>query len=138
MDHGFYDMIDFNIGKNVELFGRVFRIVNCDKFTRNFLNRMGIFVGDPLSYPTDPFRAEEEKVRLVILNGLFLVNTLFFINFNVRNWANFFLCRKKWASWERNPGKLRLRSEDTWSSTRKFSDFTVTGMTGTNFDHVII
>ncbi|KAK6633223.1 hypothetical protein RUM44_003824 [Polyplax serrata] len=67
MDHGFYDMIDFNIGKNVELFGRVFRIVNCDKFTRNFLNRMGIFVGDPLSYPTDPFRAEEEKKKMGLL-----------------------------------------------------------------------
>lgn len=62
MDHAFYDLIDFNIGKNVELFGRVFRIVNCDRFTRNFLNRMGIFVGDPLSYPNDPFTADEEKV----------------------------------------------------------------------------
>ena len=62
MDHAFYNMIDFNIGKNVELYGKVFRIVNCDKFTRQFLNRMGIYVGDPLDYPEDPFTINEGKV----------------------------------------------------------------------------
>ncbi|KAL0281144.1 UNVERIFIED_CONTAM: hypothetical protein PYX00_002220 [Menopon gallinae] len=63
MDENFYEMIDFNIGKNVELYGKVFRIVNCDNFTRQFLNRMGIFVGDPLDYPEDPQSAVEAKKK---------------------------------------------------------------------------
>ena len=75
MDQGFYDMIDFNIGKNVELYGRVFRIVNCDKFTRNFLNRMGIFVGDPLNYPPGYSKNEEKKV-----NSSQLLLLFFFFN----------------------------------------------------------
>ncbi|KAJ8965173.1 hypothetical protein NQ314_004316 [Rhamnusium bicolor] len=55
MDDNFYDIIDFNIGREVELYGRVFRITNCDKFTRTFLNRCGIFVPDPTPSPSDPY-----------------------------------------------------------------------------------
>lgn len=63
LDESFYDVIDFNIGKNVELYGKVFRIVDCDNYTRQFLNRMGIFVGDPLNYPDNPFTELEAKVK---------------------------------------------------------------------------
>lgn len=55
MDANFYDMIDFNIGREVEFHGRVFKITNCDKFTRTFLNRCGISVPDPIVGPTDPY-----------------------------------------------------------------------------------
>ncbi|KAL1497141.1 hypothetical protein ABEB36_008147 [Hypothenemus hampei] len=55
MDDNFYDLIDFNIGKEVELYGRVFKITNCDKFTRTFLNRCGISVPDPIIGPEDPY-----------------------------------------------------------------------------------
>lgn len=51
----FYDIIDLNIGKEPEIFGRVYKIVDCDKFTRRFLNRMGIAVPDPIEIPTDPY-----------------------------------------------------------------------------------
>ncbi|KAF7391340.1 hypothetical protein HZH66_009820 [Vespula vulgaris] len=51
----FYDIIDLNIGKEPEIFGRVYKIVNCDKFTRQFLNRMGIPVPDPIKIPIDPY-----------------------------------------------------------------------------------
>ncbi|KAL2714276.1 EF-hand domain-containing family member C2 [Vespula squamosa] len=51
----FYDIIDLNIGKEPEIFGRVYKIVNCDKFTRQFLNRMGIPVPDPIKIPLDPY-----------------------------------------------------------------------------------
>lgn len=50
----FYDIIDLNIGKEPEIFGRVYKIVDCDKFTRRFLNRMGIAVPDPIQVPSDP------------------------------------------------------------------------------------
>ena len=55
MDDNFYEMIDLNLGKEVEFYGRVFKITNCDKFTRNFLNRCGIAVPDPLNTPSDPY-----------------------------------------------------------------------------------
>ncbi|XP_017882993.1 EF-hand domain-containing family member C2-like [Ceratina calcarata] len=50
----FYDIIDLNVGKEPEIFGRVYKIVDCDKFTRTFLNRMGIAVPDPIKIPKDP------------------------------------------------------------------------------------
>lgn len=55
MDENFYDIIDFNVGREVELYGRVFKITSCDRFTRTFLNRCGIFVPDPSIIPTDPY-----------------------------------------------------------------------------------
>ncbi|CAL7948730.1 unnamed protein product [Xylocopa violacea] len=51
----YYDIIDLNVGKEPEIFGRVYKIVDCDKFTRRFLNRMGIPVPDPIDIPKDPY-----------------------------------------------------------------------------------
>lgn len=61
----FYDILDFNIGKEVELYGRVYKITNCDTFTRAFLNRTGIHVPDPINIPPDPYMVQQEKVSLL-------------------------------------------------------------------------
>ncbi|XP_026327442.1 EF-hand domain-containing family member C2-like [Hyposmocoma kahamanoa] len=50
----YYDVLDLNIGYDVTFHGKVFRIVNCDNFTRVYLNRLGINVPDPLPYPDTP------------------------------------------------------------------------------------
>lgn len=55
MDDNFYDILDFNIGREVEFYGRVYKITNCDHFTRVFLNRCGIAVPDSQSTPEDPY-----------------------------------------------------------------------------------
>lgn len=47
----YFDVLDLNIGFEVTFFGKVFKIVNCDNFTRVFLNRLGINVPDPLPWP---------------------------------------------------------------------------------------
>jgi hypothetical protein len=47
----YYDILDLNIGMEPKIFGRVYKIIDCDKFTRNFLNHMGIPVPDPLPAP---------------------------------------------------------------------------------------
>ncbi|XP_028169092.1 EF-hand domain-containing family member C2-like [Ostrinia furnacalis] len=47
----YYDVLDLNIGRDVTFFGKVFKIVNCDNFTRVFLNRLGINVPDPIPWP---------------------------------------------------------------------------------------
>lgn len=59
----FYDIIDLNIGKEPEIFGRVYKIVDCDQFTRRFLNRMGISVPDPIEVPKDPYAELRPKVN---------------------------------------------------------------------------
>lgn len=55
MDDNFYDILDFNVGREVEFFGKVFKLTDCDRFTRNFLNRCGIAVPDPIGTPEDPY-----------------------------------------------------------------------------------
>lgn len=55
MEDNFYDILDFNIGKEVELYGKVFKIIDCDRFTRTFLNRCGITVPDAIIAPVDPY-----------------------------------------------------------------------------------
>ncbi|XP_018325854.1 EF-hand domain-containing family member C2-like [Agrilus planipennis] len=61
MDANFYDITDFNVGREVEFYGRVFKIVDCDKFTRVFLNRVGISVPDPIPMPDDPYMKMRSK-----------------------------------------------------------------------------
>lgn len=55
MNANFYDVMDLNIGNEVEFFARVYKITDCDKFTRKFLNRCGIAVPDPINTPDDPY-----------------------------------------------------------------------------------
>lgn len=67
MDANFYDIVDLNVGNEVEFFGRVFKITDCDRFTRNFLNRCGIAVPDPINTPVDPYlehRSHESDTML--------------------------------------------------------------------------
>ncbi|CAH0563867.1 unnamed protein product [Brassicogethes aeneus] len=84
MSENFYDILDFNIGREVEFYGRVFKITQCDEFTRNFLNRCGIAVPDPIVEPSDPYleqrKAEGDGTqpkkpnRSVDIRGKFLEN----------------------------------------------------------------
>lgn len=46
---------DLNNGINVTFYGKVFRLVNCDKFTRDYLESEGMIVNDPEGMPTDPY-----------------------------------------------------------------------------------
>ncbi|KAK4880112.1 hypothetical protein RN001_008258 [Aquatica leii] len=62
MDANFYDIIDLNIGNEVEFYGRVYKITDCDRFTRNFLNRCGITVPDPISIPDDPYYKDRARM----------------------------------------------------------------------------
>lgn len=48
-----YTFKDLNLGTNISLYDRVFRLVNCDTFTRNFYADHGITLNPPEDYPTD-------------------------------------------------------------------------------------
>ncbi|KAL5968441.1 EF-hand domain-containing protein 1 [Taenia solium] len=71
-DH--YTWKDLNIGINITIYGRVYRIANCDAFTRNFFESEGIEVNEPELIPTDPYlenRAMCEKVQSTIAKSTF-------------------------------------------------------------------
>ncbi|XP_050466655.1 EF-hand domain-containing family member C2-like [Cataglyphis hispanica] len=71
----YYDILDLNIGKEPEIYGRVYKIVDCDKFTRHFLNRMGIPVPDPIDIPKDPY-SEVRKAEVFPKKPSRMVDTL--------------------------------------------------------------
>jgi hypothetical protein len=50
-----YQWKDLNLGCNLDVYGRVFRIVDCDDFTRRFFANEGVALNPPESYPDDPF-----------------------------------------------------------------------------------
>ena len=55
-DDTFYSIEDFNLQKELELYGKRFKITDCDQFTRNFLTKLGVRVLDPLEPPNDPYK----------------------------------------------------------------------------------
>ncbi|ESO86018.1 hypothetical protein LOTGIDRAFT_195429 [Lottia gigantea] len=50
-----YHWKDINMGMNITIYGKIFRIVSCDQFTQDFLESEGIIVNPSESLPTDPY-----------------------------------------------------------------------------------
>ncbi|XP_034183851.1 EF-hand domain-containing protein 1 [Osmia lignaria lignaria] len=46
---------DFNVGIDVCIYGVIYHIIDCDLFTKEFLNSQGIDVGDKEEPPVDPY-----------------------------------------------------------------------------------
>ncbi|XP_064220635.1 EF-hand domain-containing family member C2 [Aotus nancymaae] len=59
----FYTVYHFNVGTEVVFYGRIFKIYDCDTFTRNFLRKLGVKVNPPVQRPEDPYI----KIRREIL-----------------------------------------------------------------------
>ena len=53
---------DFNLGKNIFLVGKNFRICNCDKFTENFLIKNGIQLNKPEEIPEIDFSTKYSMI----------------------------------------------------------------------------
>eukprot|EP00051_Salpingoeca_urceolata_P022734 m.376819 g.376819 ORF g.376819 m.376819 type:complete len:817 (-) comp20017_c10_seq12:104-2554(-) len=53
----------FNVGKEITLFARTFKIFDCDKFTRNFLTKLGVRVGESSQPPSDPHTARRQAEK---------------------------------------------------------------------------
>ncbi|KAJ3039649.1 EF-hand domain-containing member C2 [Rhizophlyctis rosea] len=55
-EHGqHYIVKDFNVGKEVTFYGRTFKIVGCDNFTRDFLSALNITAPPNTLFPPDPY-----------------------------------------------------------------------------------
>ncbi|XP_073481249.1 EF-hand domain-containing protein 1 isoform X1 [Aquarana catesbeiana] len=50
-----YHWRDLNVGINIMLYGRTFRIISCDQFTKDFLESEGIELNPMEGIPTDPY-----------------------------------------------------------------------------------
>ncbi|KAJ9456257.1 hypothetical protein DIPPA_12627 [Diplonema papillatum] len=50
---------DFNVGTEVDVYGKCIRIVDCDEFTREFLNELGVDVPPPEPYPEEEYVAND-------------------------------------------------------------------------------
>eukprot|EP01006_Ploeotia_vitrea_P053971 TRINITY_DN67834_c7_g14_i1.p1 TRINITY_DN67834_c7_g14~~TRINITY_DN67834_c7_g14_i1.p1 ORF type:complete len:759 (-),score=100.08 TRINITY_DN67834_c7_g14_i1:1110-3386(-) len=54
-DGSAYSFEMFNIGTNVTFYGKTFHIIDCDTFTRRFLEQLGIHVPEPEGWPDDAY-----------------------------------------------------------------------------------
>ena len=52
MESKFVTMWDLNIGVDINIYGKVFKLVDCDHFTRHFLSCQGVTV--PAQIPIPP------------------------------------------------------------------------------------
>ncbi|NXU71786.1 EFHC2 protein, partial [Oreotrochilus melanogaster] len=58
----FYTIDNFNINIEIIFYGRRYRIIDCDQFTKNFLRKMGIQLNPPADRPDDPYMRERQKI----------------------------------------------------------------------------
>ncbi|GIY52978.1 EF-hand domain-containing family member C2 [Caerostris extrusa] len=59
---GLYTLEDLNIGETVIFYGKPFKILDCDNFTKNILKEMGYRVRTPEPKPVDPV-SEDRHVK---------------------------------------------------------------------------
>ena len=61
-DHKFYTVDYFNVGNELQMYGRTFKLTDCDEFTANFLAQMGTDKGKPSEIPIDPHQVTRQKM----------------------------------------------------------------------------
>lgn len=61
-NNDYYQLLDFNVGATVEFYGKQFKIIGADNFTRDFLKKAGVDVPENLPHPSDPCFINAEQV----------------------------------------------------------------------------
>lgn len=61
-DEEFYTVENFNVGQEITLYSRTFKITGCDDFTHNFLRKLGVRIHNPENTPTDPYTDHRKKL----------------------------------------------------------------------------
>ncbi|XP_030332238.1 EF-hand domain-containing family member C2 isoform X2 [Strigops habroptila] len=61
-ENQFYTIDHFNINIEVTFYARKYKITDCDRFTKNFLRKMGVRLNPPASRPDDPYTQERQKI----------------------------------------------------------------------------
>lgn len=68
-DGGFFGVGDFNIGAELDLYGRVFLVTDADNFTRTFLSSLGVELGEALPLPPDPYTSTRSEMKQQIVRN---------------------------------------------------------------------
>ena len=61
---GDYDWADIRLGMDLNVYGRVFRIIDCDDFTRSHYANEGCDLGPAEDYPEDPFAHARSMINM--------------------------------------------------------------------------
>jgi len=61
-DDQFFTVDDFNVGHEVTIYGRAFVLFTCDAFTKSFLTKMGVRVGEDLTPPVDSYSSTRKAL----------------------------------------------------------------------------
>lgn len=61
-DDQFYNIDHFNVDIDIIFYGRRYRIVDCDQFTKNFLRKMGVRLNPSVNRPEDPYTKGRQKL----------------------------------------------------------------------------
>eukprot|EP00698_Gefionella_okellyi_P017111 TRINITY_DN4961_c0_g1_i1.p1 TRINITY_DN4961_c0_g1~~TRINITY_DN4961_c0_g1_i1.p1 ORF type:complete len:564 (+),score=138.45 TRINITY_DN4961_c0_g1_i1:103-1794(+) len=59
----FYGVHDLNMGMELTIYGRTYRLTGCDEFTRNFMGKIGIELNADEEVPGDDFSAKRSTSR---------------------------------------------------------------------------
>ncbi|KAI9223544.1 hypothetical protein BC828DRAFT_403054 [Blastocladiella britannica] len=58
----YYLFSDLGVGKEVTFYGRTFKLVGCDSFTRDFLEALGVQVDTNTDAPPDPYEVQRREM----------------------------------------------------------------------------
>jgi len=56
-----FDVSDLRLGAVVQFYGRSYKIYDSDEFTKRFLTKLGLPVGEPEAPPEDPFSQKQAR-----------------------------------------------------------------------------
>jgi len=62
-DEEYYTVEDFNIGNEITFYGKRFKLCDSDAFTKNFLYKLGVKIGEPCEIPPNPYSKLRENER---------------------------------------------------------------------------
>lgn len=63
-DDEYYSVEDFNIGKEINLYSKVFKLTDSDEFTKNFLKKLGVRVSTESGIPSNPYTNYRKAVSI--------------------------------------------------------------------------
>jgi len=64
VDGQFYTVEDLNLGNELTIYARNFKLVDCDQFTGNFLTKLGVRLNPPQQIPGDPYSEQRKMVTV--------------------------------------------------------------------------
>jgi DUF1126 PH-like domain len=72
-DSTFYTVEDLNVGNELLIYARRFKLIDCDEFTRNFLTKLGVQLKPPQPLPEDPYNRHRRVVSVTDTHLLFVL-----------------------------------------------------------------